>query len=105
MIALDKARAALAMYTGGGKWDDCPPVLAEGLRGLLEAYDDEHRQRMVLTDAVLNAVSISTDYKREAARQRKAFDEVRARIGQEDVPIHVAADIEQIICETAGYFE
>lgn len=41
----------------------------------------------------------------EEAANRKAFDEIRARIGQEDVPIHVAADVEQIICETAGYFE
>ncbi len=32
----------------------------------------------------------------------EAFREIRERIGMEDVPIHVAADIEQIICETGG---
>lgn len=33
-----------------------------------------------------------------------AYSMIRARISQEDVGAHVAADIEQIICETGGDF-
>lgn len=33
-----------------------------------------------------------------------AFRNIRARLAEDDVPIHVSADIEQIICEDAGDF-
>jgi len=40
----------------------------------------------------------------EFATPTQAFREIRARLGQEDVPTHVAADIDQVICETGGDF-
>jgi hypothetical protein len=41
------------------------------------------------------------DERRKAAL---AFRNIRARLAEHDMPIHVAADIDQIICEDGGDF-
>ena len=84
-------------------------------------YADDERE--ALTDSIRASYAGSWDaegtdsYNRAAAefdawlagfrRQgpiTDTFREIRARIAAEDVPIHVSADIEQIICETGGDF-
>lgn len=47
---------------------------------------------------------MAAGFRRQDHPTTDAFREIRARIAQEDVPIHLAADIEQIICETGGDF-
>ncbi len=45
---------------------------------------------------------IETKLQAASGAHVEAFRLIRERIGMRDVPIHVAADIEQIICETGG---
>lgn len=102
MKAIDEAHAALMT------WHADPAVnrdytvsagdkLALTLEAVLTAHEEQHKANQTLTDATL---ALAADY----GRARRAFREIRERMRDEDLPIHIAADIEQIICETGGDF-
>jgi hypothetical protein len=102
MKVIDDAHAALMA------WHADPAVnrdytvsvgdtLATALEAVLTVYEEEHQARQNITDGLLRSVS-------RQSQSLRAHREIRARLAAEDVPIHVSADIEQILCETGGDF-
>lgn len=106
MKSVNDAHAWLANAEGwpqphGARPAAAPVVLiGEGravVRALLVTLDAAREKDVALTQGVLTAVA-------DAANRKRAFREIRARLAAEDVPIHLAADIEQILCETGKDF-
>lgn len=102
MKVIDEAHAALMA------WHADPAVnrdytvsvgdtLAAALEAVLTVYTEEHEARQNITDGLLRSVA-------RQSQSLRAHREIRQLMRDDSFPMHIAADIEQILCETGGDF-